>query len=256
MNRAASDNPLAVGLVMVGAAAIAIAAFLPLDQPTGVFRMVEDNTLIQHGGWWLIALALGIAASGCSVNRGRMRQPWLPILLCVITAAVVIGIGNAKSLRTLYPVGPNGIPDTSKPGMVASLGIAVYVAGTGVAAALIGSLMLRQSAKERAADDPLVTTWEEDETKKRPDRANEPRPGRSRPELEAEVEAAEAEAQAAEARARAIRLRLEAERKAKEAPSPRSSEPPDPQKPKPTPRSTQPDPNRTRGLKGFVHKEQ
>jgi hypothetical protein len=237
---------------MVGAGAIAIAAFLPLDQPTGVFRMVEDNTLIQHGGWWLIALALGIAASSYSVNQGRMRQPWLSILLCVITAAVVIGIGNAKSLRTVYPVGPNGIPDTSKPGIVASLGIAVYVAGTGVAAALIGSLMLRQSAKERTADDPLVTAWEQDETKKPPDRGNEPRPGRSRPELEAEVQAAETEAQAAEARARAIRLRLEAEGKAKPASSPQRSKPPDPQKPKPNPSNTQADPNRTRGLKGFV----
>ena len=39
-----------MGLVIVGAFAMAIAAFLPLDQPTGLFRMVEDNTLIQNGG--------------------------------------------------------------------------------------------------------------------------------------------------------------------------------------------------------------
>lgn len=45
--------------MIVGAFAMALSTFLPLDQPTGVFRMVEDNTLIQHGGWMLIALALG-----------------------------------------------------------------------------------------------------------------------------------------------------------------------------------------------------
>ena len=52
------------GLIIVGAAAMAISAFLPHVEPTGAFRMVEDNTLIQHGGWMLIALAFGIAASG------------------------------------------------------------------------------------------------------------------------------------------------------------------------------------------------
>jgi hypothetical protein len=50
--------------MIVGAAAMTISAFLPHVEPTGAFRMVEDNTLIQHGGWMLIALAFGIAASG------------------------------------------------------------------------------------------------------------------------------------------------------------------------------------------------
>jgi hypothetical protein len=54
---------------------MAIAAFLPLDEPTGAFRMVQANTLIQHGGWILIALALGIAESGYRVNRsGTARR--------------------------------------------------------------------------------------------------------------------------------------------------------------------------------------
>jgi hypothetical protein len=34
-------------------------------------------------------------------------------------------------MRTLYPVGPNGVPDTSHPGTVASFGVAIYVAGCG-----------------------------------------------------------------------------------------------------------------------------
>jgi hypothetical protein len=44
MNRGPS-NPLGLGLVIVGGAVMAIAAFLPLDQPTGVFRTVKETTL-------------------------------------------------------------------------------------------------------------------------------------------------------------------------------------------------------------------
>ncbi|MBS4728869.1 hypothetical protein MSM1_11190 [Mycobacterium sp. SM1] len=219
MNSAASENPLGLGLIIVGAAALAISAFLPLVQPVSALRMVEDNTLIQHGGWVLIALALGIATSGYRVSRGRPKERWMPIILCAIAAALVLLDANDKDVRTLYPVRSDGTVDTSQPGMVASLGIAIYVAGAGVAAALIGSLILLQSAKQRALDDPLVAARTEAETKKCPD---QPRPQlkrqRARMELEAEADAAEAEALAAEARARAIRLRREAEANAKQAP--------------------------------------
>jgi hypothetical protein len=38
-----------------------------------------------------------------------------------------------KCFRTLYPIGADGGPDTSQPGVVAPLGIALYVAGADVA---------------------------------------------------------------------------------------------------------------------------
>jgi hypothetical protein len=154
MNAEASENPLGLGLLMLGCLAMAIAAFLPLDEPTGAFSTVRDNTLIQHGGWALIALALGVAASGYRVSQGSGTKWWLPILLCVIAAAVIVGIGNNEGLRTLYPIGPDGTPDTSQPGTVASLGVAIYVAGAGVAAAFIGSLIIRQASRQRAAEPP------------------------------------------------------------------------------------------------------
>jgi hypothetical protein len=68
---------------------------------------------------------------------------------------------NDKDVRTLYPVGPDGNPITTQPGMVANLGIAIYVAGAGVAAAFIGSVMLLRSAKREldASDDDLVDRW-------------------------------------------------------------------------------------------------
>ena len=153
MKRAASDNPLALGLIIVGAVALAISTFLPLVEPTGTFRMVEHNTLIQRGGWILIALAFGIAASGYRVSQGRWTARWIPIALCVSTAVLIVL--NDKDLRTLYPVGPDGNPITTQPGMVANPGIAIYVAGAGVAAAFIGSVMLllsRQAITKKCPD--------------------------------------------------------------------------------------------------------
>ena len=143
MNRAVSDNPLALGLIIVGAVALAISTFLPLVEPAGTFRMIEHNTLIQRGGWMLIALALGIAASGYRVSQGRWTARWLPIVLCVSAAGLIVL--NDKNLRTLYPVGPDGNPITTEPGIVTNPGIAIYVAGAGVAAAFIGSAMLLRS---------------------------------------------------------------------------------------------------------------
>jgi hypothetical protein len=149
-NKAASENPLGLGLVVVGAAALAISVFLPLVQPVSALRMVEDNTLIQHGGWVLLGGALGIVGSGYRASRGRGRpnERWTLIVVCVIAAGLVVLKANDKGLRTLYPVGPGGAVDTTQPGVVASLGIAIYVAGAGVAAAFMGALTFFQSAKD------------------------------------------------------------------------------------------------------------
>jgi hypothetical protein len=217
MNRAVSENPLGLGLLIVGALATAIAAFLPLDEPTGAFHRVEDNTLIQHGGWMLIVFALAIAVSGYRVSQGKRRQWWVPTLLCAIAAALIVLNANDESLRTLYPIGSDGVPDTSQPGKVADLGVAIYVAGAGIAAALIGSLMLRQREdKEETRAAPTLK-----ENRRLHESVDQARPQagrqRSRLDLQAEAEAAEAEALAAQARARAIRLRRQAEAKANQA---------------------------------------
>jgi hypothetical protein len=169
MNKAASENPLGLGLLIVGAIALATAAFLPLVEPTGAFSTVRANTLIQHGGWLLIGLAIAIAASGYRVSQGRRTERVVPIILCVIAAAIIVITANAKDVRTLYPIGPDGAPNTSQPGVVASLGVAIYVAGAGVAAALIGSLILAQSVKQRVPDASGAPALVEAATKKCPD---------------------------------------------------------------------------------------
>src|SRR6516165_10182846 len=170
MNRG-PGNPLALGLVIVGAAVMAIAAFLPLDEPVSTLRMVQSNTLIQHGHWGIVALAVGIAAGGFWASQRDGKWP-LPVVLCLFAAADVILWFTDKDMRTLYPVRPDGTLDTSQPGTVADLGIALYVAGAGVAVALVGTLMLRQqerAAKATAAEDdgPLVAARETARTTKK-----------------------------------------------------------------------------------------
>lgn len=160
-------NPLGLGLAIVGAFAMVISAFLPLDEPIGLFHRVQDNTLIQHGGWVLIALALGIAVGGVRANQ-RGGNAWVTSLVSSVLAALQVFMwATDDDLRTLYRVGPNGAPDTSQPGMVASPGIALYVAGVGVAAALIGSLMLRRTAQSPAAEADRAPA--QPQTKKCPD---------------------------------------------------------------------------------------
>ncbi|MEY8013784.1 zinc ribbon domain-containing protein [Mycobacterium servetii] len=88
---------------------------------------------------------------------------------------LVVGYVTNKDLRTLYPIGPDGNPITTQPGTLADFGIAIYVAGAGVAAASVGSLMLLRIATQalEAADDELVDSWTsqnvEAKTKKCPD---------------------------------------------------------------------------------------
>lgn len=76
----------------------------PFVQLVSALRMVEDNTLIQGGGWALIALALGIAASGYRSSRGKPIEGLMPVVLCAVAAVLLIMDANDKDMRTLYPV--------------------------------------------------------------------------------------------------------------------------------------------------------
>ena len=151
-----AGSPLALGLVIVGAVAMGVAAFLPLYEPTGPIRIVQENTFIQHGGWMLIAIAVGIAISGYWASQRGALWGLLPTLLCVVAALGIAVLDNNKDMRALYPVGLDGQADTSHP-VVASWGIAFYVAGAGVALALIGSLMLPQKRERKTCPECAET---------------------------------------------------------------------------------------------------
>jgi hypothetical protein len=146
MNR--SGNRLGLGLVIGGAVAVAIAAFLPLYEAAGTFSSVAQNTFIQHGGWLLIGGAIAIAVSGVRVSQ-RKPNGWLwTAILCVINAVFLVVWAKHEENRTLYPIGADGVPDSSQPGTVADFGIAIYVAGAVLAVAFIGSLMFVRSTRE------------------------------------------------------------------------------------------------------------
>jgi hypothetical protein len=148
MSDEGSRNGWGLGLVLAGATALAIATFLPFDEPVNAFGHIRQNTLIQSGHWWIIGLALGIAASGWTAYR-QNRSLWaVTLILGIIGAAVLFALANDDGMRTLYPVGADGTADTSKPGHLAPLGIAIYVAAVGIAAALIGSLALAQRTQQ------------------------------------------------------------------------------------------------------------
>jgi len=143
------QNPLALVLTMVGALGMVIATFLPFNVPVALHPL-EHNVLIQNGtGWLLVILALVIAASGYSVGRGQSDK-WVGAAIpCVLAALLILWFAMDKELHTLYPVGPNGRVDKSQPGIVTTPGIALYVAGVGVAVAFVGALMLRKTARLR-----------------------------------------------------------------------------------------------------------
>jgi hypothetical protein len=141
-------NPAGVALACIGGLAMAVAAFLPLDE-SGRFARVQENALIHHGGWAFLALGAGIAVNAYrQYSAGRLA--WTVVVLGVIALIVAILIGSDTSLRTLFPLNSAGEPDSSQPGTVVPLGLAVYVAGAGACAAILGGWAMRQSPSGEA----------------------------------------------------------------------------------------------------------
>ncbi|MDH6247262.1 hypothetical protein [Mycobacterium sp. OTB74] len=149
-------NPLGLGVACTGAAIMALSTFLPLCEPTGRFRFVEQNTLVQHGGWWLLvcALAIGIAGYVTSTSTGSGKRWSNPIGACLLGAAYLVSVVFDTESRTLYPVGLDGTVDSSKGGIEAALGIAVYVGFVGVVVAFVGAILLTKPTASPAADTP------------------------------------------------------------------------------------------------------
>jgi phosphate/sulfate permease len=122
-------------LVALGALAVTISTFLPWQESPS-FRAIEQNTLIQQGGWMLIALSLAAAFSAFGVGSGKTDKWWGPLIFIGVCALILLIDSNSSD--TLYPVKPDGEVDTSQPGYKASHGIAMYVAWLGVVLMGIG----------------------------------------------------------------------------------------------------------------------
>lgn len=158
-------DPGGVLLACVGGAAMAVGSFLPLDEPGSHFAQVQSNTLIQHGGWLLIALGGAGAWSAFRCYQAGSRS-WGAATAGVVGLIVVLALAESKGLRTLYPVGANGRPNQAAPGRIVPLGIAVYVSGIGaLLMALGGGIVLRAELDE--GEDPAL--HDDEATKRCPD---------------------------------------------------------------------------------------
>jgi ribosomal protein S27E len=152
---------LGFALVALGAITATLSTFLPWEESPS-YRAIEQNTLIQQGGWILIGLAFGAAVVAFRVGSGHSDSWWAPLILVALCAGFLLI--QANSSHTLYPVKPDGEVDTSGPGVKASLGIAIYVAWLGVALMGIGTRVGRSNVRSRqgapkpkAADTPTPT---------------------------------------------------------------------------------------------------
>ena len=153
--KGASANGLGLGLVLVGAAAVAIAVFLPFAQPVDGLPILGKNTLFQLIGWHVLWPPFLIAYTGYLAAQGKRFAQWSLIGLCVLAALGVVALATDKALRTMHLIGPGGPAESTGPGILASLSVAIYVAAAGVAVAIVGALALFQNAR-RQLKWPLV----------------------------------------------------------------------------------------------------
>src|SRR5205823_1268991 len=91
-------TPLSFGIVLVGAAVMLIAVFLPQFESSS-FARVEKNSLIQNGdGWWFIGLAVLAAGTAYRAYRNQ-RQSFASVALGVIGIGFAIYYGTSHSQR-------------------------------------------------------------------------------------------------------------------------------------------------------------
>jgi hypothetical protein len=147
MNRGLG-NSIALGLVIIGASALVIATFLPFLEPLNAPQTVVGNTWMEQGGWKYLFGAVFIALGGIQGYRNQDQSWGFSVVLCLLVA---VGLGSsAAGEHLLVPPGTGGPVHSGEPDVTAArLGMALYVAGVGVATALVGSVLLRLTRRHR-----------------------------------------------------------------------------------------------------------
>lgn len=159
MTELTSRNPIALGVAAAGGALIVLATFLPIAERSGRFAYVQENSAIQHGGWLIALVGLGVMLTAFQ-SRNTKIQHWRLLASAVIAAGfVVVHMIANTSMRTLYPIGSDGTPDSSVPGVVAPAGLGIYVAGMGAALAVLGGLIVL-TQHTSAAERELIAQWD------------------------------------------------------------------------------------------------
>jgi Uncharacterised protein family UPF0547 len=147
MNRGLG-NSIALGLVIIGASALVIATFLPFLEPLNAPQTVVGNTWMEQGGWKYLFGAVFIALGGIQGYRNQDQSWGFSVVLCLLVA---VGLGSSAAREhLLVPPGAGGPVHSGEPDVTAARpGMALYVAGVGVATALVGSVLLRLTRRHR-----------------------------------------------------------------------------------------------------------
>lgn len=180
---------LGLGLVLAGAAAAAVAMFLPFVQPVDGLPVVGKNTVVQFFGWYVFLPLILMPYFGYRMSQGKPSAQWSLFGFCGLGVVGVVVLATDKELRTMRIMGPGGAADSTGPGIVASPDIAIYVAAAGVAVAIVGALALFQNARNSVRETRDLA-------------ASERHPRSEQMVLEADASARGAEAPAADALAR------------------------------------------------------
>jgi hypothetical protein len=148
--------------VLVRAAVMLIAVFLPQFE-SGSFAGVEKSSLIQNGdGWWFIALAVLAAGTAYRVYRNQ-RQSFAAVGFGGIGIGCAIYYGTSHSQRELC----SAVSSFASHCSLATPGFGIYAAGVGGLLTLIGGWQIfrtpaadeqhEKPAKERAAPQAPTT---------------------------------------------------------------------------------------------------
>ena len=141
IDQPADVTPLSLGIVLVGAAVMLIAIFLPQFE-TSSFARIEKNSLVQNGdGWWFIGIAVLAAGTAYRAYRNQ-RTSFAAVALGAIGIGLAIYYGTAHSQRRLCSVSPLNIGQHCS---LATPGIGIYAAGVGGLLMLIGGLQIFRS---------------------------------------------------------------------------------------------------------------
>jgi Uncharacterised protein family UPF0547 len=150
-------NPLAVGVVAIGAAVVLLACFLPAaEAPVGIVE-VRSNSLIQGLSVVIVLLlAFGLAAAGDTIRSYLAgERTWRPIVVgaIVLVAAIFIGSTDNDALM-IHPLDRNGDAITAAEGVRANPGIGIYALGLGGALMMVGGIWIFRSSAPVAPADP------------------------------------------------------------------------------------------------------
>ncbi len=164
------DEAVAIGICITAAAGIVIALFLQMGDPSSTpFSGLAQNSMIEHGGWWLIVIALGIllATTGRKSTADRVVIFVSGLVVVGFSARLILVHGALK----FFPLDSTGNTDMSMPGFAAKPGIGVWVLGVSGALAGAGAILMPTQPKPplaieedaeagRNPDAELLAAWE------------------------------------------------------------------------------------------------